>query len=262
MSEKFSLTWNDYQSNWSKSLAQLRKDREFADVTLITEGKVKFSAHKVVLSSLSNMFKVILKETNTGNSVLYLGGVSSENLECLMDYIYYGEVNVFQGQLDSFLESGKKLEIDGLIGQERVNQEVHIENIIDQKLKDQNICNIVDLYPPVKIDNSEEVKQYSYPASNDLTMMEVKSLTSEELKLKILELFKKIDGLWTCLACDFTTKSKCNSNIKKHVETHIDGLSYSCNLCDNEYRSRNSLYQHKHNAHKANTKGQLKGAVT
>ena len=108
MSEKFSLTWNDYQSNWSKSLSKLRKDTEFADVTLITEDKVKFSAHKVVLSSLSNMFKVILKETNTGNSVLYLGGVSSENLECLMDYIYYGEVNVFQGQLDSFLESGKK----------------------------------------------------------------------------------------------------------------------------------------------------------
>ena len=253
MTEKFSLKWNDYQSNWSKSLSKLRKDTEFADVTLITEDKVKFSAHKVVLSSLSNMFKVILKETNSGKSVLYLGGVSSENLECLMDYIYYGEVNVFQVQLDSFLESGKKLEIDGLIGQERVNQD--IENIIDQK--DPNSCNIVDLYPPVKIDNSEEVnsrKQYSYPAATDLTMIEVKSLTSEELKLKILELFKKIDGLWTCLACDFTTRSKCNSNMKKHVETHIDGLSYSCNLCDNEYRSRNSLYQHKHNAHKANNK--------
>ena len=47
MSEKFALKWNDYQSNWNKSLPQLRKDTDFADVTLISEDKVKFLAHKV-----------------------------------------------------------------------------------------------------------------------------------------------------------------------------------------------------------------------
>ena len=44
MSEKFALKWNDYQSNWNSSLSELRKDSDFADVTLISDDKVKFSA--------------------------------------------------------------------------------------------------------------------------------------------------------------------------------------------------------------------------
>ena len=41
MSEKFSLKWNDYQSNWKRSMSELRNESEFSDVTLISEEKVK-----------------------------------------------------------------------------------------------------------------------------------------------------------------------------------------------------------------------------
>ena len=102
MSEKFSLKWNDFQSNWNQSLSKLRNETEFADVTLISEDKVKFLAHKVLLSSCSNVFKMILKENINANPLLYLGGVSAVNLGFLLDYIYHGEVNLFQEQLDSF----------------------------------------------------------------------------------------------------------------------------------------------------------------
>ena len=51
MSEKFSLKWNDYQSNWSKALSELHNYNDFADVTLISDDKVNFSAHKILLSS-------------------------------------------------------------------------------------------------------------------------------------------------------------------------------------------------------------------
>ena len=93
MSEKFALKWNDYQSNWVKSLSELRRETDFADVTLISEDKVKFSAHRILLSSCSNMFKFILKENTQANPLLYLGGVSSINIGFILDYIYYGEVN-------------------------------------------------------------------------------------------------------------------------------------------------------------------------
>ncbi len=55
MSEKFSLKWNDYQSNWNKTINDLRKDTDLADVTLISDDKVKFSAHKILISSCSNI---------------------------------------------------------------------------------------------------------------------------------------------------------------------------------------------------------------
>ena len=101
MSEKFALKWNDYQSNWKSSLSELHKDTDFADVTLISDDKVKFSAHKVILSSCSNMFKFILKENSNANPLLYLGGVTSVNLDHILDYIYHGEVSLFQEQLDN-----------------------------------------------------------------------------------------------------------------------------------------------------------------
>ena len=116
MSEKFSLKWNDYQSNWNKSLHELRKDTDFADVTLISDDKVKFSAHRILLSSCSNLFKFILKDNIQANSLMYLSGVSSINLGFILDYIYHGEVNIYQEQLDSFLESAQKIEIEGLLG--------------------------------------------------------------------------------------------------------------------------------------------------
>ena len=88
MSEKFALKWKDFQTNWNNSLFEWRKDTDFADVTLISEDKVKFSAHRILLSSCSNMFKFILKENTQLNPLLYLGGVSSKNIEFILDYIY------------------------------------------------------------------------------------------------------------------------------------------------------------------------------
>ena len=125
MSEKFSLKWNEYQSNWSRSLSKLRKETDFADVTLVTDDKVKFSAHKILLSSCSNTFKFILKENTHANPFIYLSGVNSVNLGFILDYIYTGEVSLHQEQLDSFLESSQKLEIEGLLGgkQEDTRQE-------------------------------------------------------------------------------------------------------------------------------------------
>ena len=99
MSEKFCLKWNDYLSNWNRSLSELRNDTDLADVTLISEDKVKFSAHKVILSSCSNILKFILKgNTNNPNPLLYLGGVSSVNLKFILDYIYHGEVNILMNK--------------------------------------------------------------------------------------------------------------------------------------------------------------------
>ena len=111
MSEKFNLAWDDYQSNWTKSLSELRNDSDSADVTLISDDKVKFSAHKILLSSCSNVFKFILKGNFHTSPLLFLSGISSVNLEFILDYIYLGEIKVFQNQLESFLTSDEVMSL-------------------------------------------------------------------------------------------------------------------------------------------------------
>ena len=250
MSEKFSLKWNDYQSNWSRTLSQLRNETDFADVTLVTDDKVKFSAHKILLSSCSNTFKFILKENTHANPLIYLSGVSSANLRFILDYIYNGEVNLYQEQLDSFLESSEKLEIEGLLGgkQEETSKEIwHSEENMQKKenspYHEDNSLVTMNSIAPVKTR-----RQAAKAQVNDDIRIDATSMTQEEVEVEIEKLYNKTDGVWSCLTCAFTNVKR--SNIKRHVEVHIDGLSYMCNYCPKEFRSKNLLDTHTSKVHR------------
>ena len=258
MSEKFCLKWNDYQDNWTRALSELRNDKESADVTLISDDKVKFSAHKILLSSCSNVFKFILQGHSHLNPLLYLSGVSSVNLEYLLDYIYHGEVKLFQEHLDSFLDSAQKLEIEGLLGSS--TDKPHDNTTVEEEryFKEQPIEQ--DKYEPIYLAEDKRIanvsenapaktRQYNRSSfKGDVTKIDVSSLTTEEVEYKIKELYQKNDGVWNCMACDHSAAD--GGNMRKHVETHLDGLCYTCTLCDKEFRSRKNLHNHTQRNHK------------
>ena len=118
MEEKFCLRWNDFQSTVSSSFGILRQEKDFFDVTLVSDDEIQIPAHKLVLSACSGFFKSILKTNVHSHPLLYLSGIDSRNLGYILDYIYQGEVNLYQGQLDSFLDSAQKLRIEGLQAKE------------------------------------------------------------------------------------------------------------------------------------------------
>merc|ERR1711881_181864 len=114
MSEKFSLKWNDFQSNVSRTFSQLRSEAEFFDVSLVSDDQKMMSAHKLVLSASSPYFKHILTVNKPSHPLLCLDGVSSAELQCVLDYIYQGEVQIYQEQLDRFLVVAQRLQLEGL----------------------------------------------------------------------------------------------------------------------------------------------------
>ena len=250
MNEKFSLKWNDYHSNWTQSLSELQNDKESSDVTLISEDKVKFSAHKILLSSCSKTFKFILKGNFHANPLLFLSGVSSVNLGFILDYIYYGEVNLFQEQLDTFLKSAQKLEIEGLQGDniKQQNQDTMWENDRKPVYQEQNVEHIKEFNEDRGVARVLESAPY-YREGNHVAKFDAVSMTAEEIEIKKKELYQKVDGVWSCHVCSYTT-THSSGNIKKHVETHLDGLCYTCNLCNKEFRSKDSLINHKYRVHK------------
>ena len=254
MSEKFSLKWTDYQSNWNRAINALQKDTDFSDVTLISDDKIKFSAHKILLSSCSKMFKTILKSnTHSGNSLLFLGGVSSMNLGFILDYIYQGEVNLYQEHLDGFLENAKKLEIEGLLGGDneddrgkyKKDEEILFEPFAAEPTIEQ---------PFMKMDaNGARIPRRQYKVvKTDVENFDVRSMTSEEIEGKRKELYEKDNGVWRCLACDYTSASIRSSQVRLHVETHLDGLCFTCDICKKDFRSRHMFYQHKKEHHNLN----------
>ena len=259
MSEKFSLKWNDYSSNWNRSLYKLRENFAFADVTLITDDKVKFTAHRILLSSCSNVFDFIFKDSNQLNPLLYLSGVNSANLGFILDYIYKGEVNLYQEQLDSFLESAEKLEIEGLLGYGNQDKKEDIslrqddnEDVITGHFKEAQTVYENEERGLIDTDGKNHVKkrrELVRVPNDNIAKFDVGSMTPEEIEVKIKELYQKVDGAWRCLACDYTAKHN-SQQVRRHIETHLDGLSYTCTLCNKEFRSKPSLDTHNRNFHK------------
>ena len=123
MSEKFSLKWNDFQSNISKTFGSVRTEEYLCDVTLVSDDSRQVSAHKLVLSACSEYFKDIFRKNQKHNHLLLcLDGITSNDLTNVLDYIYNGEVLVFQDDLDRFLEMAQKFKLDGLLGSEIQNE--------------------------------------------------------------------------------------------------------------------------------------------
>ena len=255
MSEKFSLKWYDYQLNWIKYLKELQNDTDFADVTLISDDKIKFSAHRILLSSCSNLFKFILKGNVQANSLLYLSGVNSYYLGFILDYIYHGEVNIYQEQLDSFLECAQKLQIEGLLGKTEcsLKQSKEGQNMQQEPYKnfkqENHAQDEENSVATIDIEVNKRIRSY-VRTPKEVAMIDVRSLTSEEIANKMRELYERTDEGWRCLVCDHTYKGLKSANIRIHVETHMVGLVLACNLCKMEFASRKSLHNHRSRFHK------------
>ena len=88
------------------------------------------------------------------------------------------------------------------------------------------------------------IKNSTVPAFTDDATVPFDS-NQEDLKAKIDSLMENFVGgekAWKCKVCG--KEAKRRTDIARHVETHIEGVFYPCNLCDAVKRSSNSLNAH------------------
>jgi len=111
--EKFCLRWNDFEANISTAFRELREDKDFFDVTLACDDD-QLQAHKVILSACSPFFRTVLKRNKHEHPLLYLKGVKYIDLVAVLNFMYHGEVNVAQEELNSFLAVAEELKVKGL----------------------------------------------------------------------------------------------------------------------------------------------------
>merc|ERR1712106_141619 len=111
--EKFCLRWNDFESNISVAFREIREEKDFFDCTLSC-GSRQIQAHKLILSACSPFFRSILKQNPHQHPLLYLKGVQFTDLQAVLNFMYHGEVNVAQEELNSFLAVAEDLQVKGL----------------------------------------------------------------------------------------------------------------------------------------------------
>ena len=112
-SEKFCLKWNDFERNISLSFREIREENDFFDVTLACDNE-QIRAHKLILSACSPFFKDVLRKNPHQHPLLYLRGIKFRDIQSILQFMYHGEVNVAQEDLNSFLSISEELKVKGL----------------------------------------------------------------------------------------------------------------------------------------------------
>ena len=111
--EKFCLRWNDFENNISCAFREIRDEKDLFDCTLSCGAK-QLQAHKLILSACSPFFREVFKQNPHSHPLLYLKGIGFDDLKACLNFMYHGEVNVAQDDLNTFLVVAEELKIKGL----------------------------------------------------------------------------------------------------------------------------------------------------
>ena len=250
--DKFCLKWSDFETNIRESFKELREDQNQLDVTLATDDGYQIQFHKIILSAGSMFFGNIFAKTHHPHPFIYLKGIQKVTLKNIFDFLYNGEANVAQEDLNTFLETTKELQVKGL---QHINSE-NVENHGQQEKNNELILMIESKYDINQHTTETEKLSDSLDGLADtsidtLDKVEKNEITDKELDQQIEQMIeKKIEEnrkLWKCKACGKTMENR--SKMKIHAETHMWGISHTCHICKKICSTRRTLKEHIDNMH-------------
>jgi len=253
MSEKLCLKWNDFQNNTNHAFQSLRTDIDFSDVTLACEDGEQVEAHKVILAASSPFFQNLLRRNKHPHPLVYMRGVKSEDLVAIIDFLYFGEANVYQENIEAFLALAGELELKGLTGNSSQEQASSSLPPADKEKPTPNI--IQPKTEPFKSQHSYEEEQLETAlAVQNYEVSHVNITDTQELDAKVKSMMTKSENIFQGRKADICTvcgKEGLGRNIIDHIEAnHLEGVSIPCNSCGKIFRSRNAQRLHNAKNHK------------
>ena len=244
MSERINLFWNEFERCTLDSFQLLKHSEEFTDVTLVCDGENQIRAHKVIISACSPFFKNILLRNPHPNPLIYLNGVNFNDLKALINFMYSGQAEIAQDDLDSFMKAGLDLAIRGL---EERKPNADKRNVYEISEPDRN--DMEDLStenasignePPME---SQElgVQHQSNVMTDNISLVDTSYIAQDVCDIS-MDVSK-----FQCDECQYSTKYK--SNLKKHIKSVHEHVKLSCNKCDYQCSDSSNLEKHRRNKH-------------
>ena len=214
-------------------------------------------AHKVVLISSSPFFKNLLQRNKHQHPLIYMRGVESKDLVAMIDFLYHGEANVFQENLESFLAIAEELQLKGLDGNqaEAVPEEIQP---IKPAARISNTLVGTGFEPQTR--RRQSTTNYSKEPNYETAI----ALNSNAPYTEIAQLSEKVKSMMDfsenyapggkmgkARICKVCGKEGPMSAIVDHIEyNHITGIALPCNICGTTKRSRHALKIHNLKFHK------------
>ena len=256
MSEKLCLQWNDFHDNIKTAFANLGEDNDFADVTLACEDGQQIEAHKMILAASSRFFQRLLQRNKHAHPLIYMRGMKSADLLAIVDFLYRGEANVCQENLDSFLAIAEELQLKGLMG----NTDANVENTnADQKYvppKNMHPDRSINIPKQIYVHETPSQKLSEDDSDRTVAVSSHFSGNMEELQKRVMSMMEKSEnylpkqGRERADMCKVCGKEGERTQIRDHIEAnHLEGIVVPCNHCEKSFRSRSALRMHKKRQH-------------
>ena len=143
----------------ASSLIQINKElleeNYFKDVTLVSDDLHEMKAHKALLSKSSDVFRKILLLKDDKDPIIFIRGTSKEQLKSLLNFIYVGEAEVTEKDMNSFVQLAKDFEIKEFVDSE--NQKELTSNIQNEKIHliEESIANIYETDTEEELDDND-----------------------------------------------------------------------------------------------------------
>ena len=228
-------------------------ERTNIDVTLACEDGQQVEAHKVILAFSIPFFQKWLTRNKHNHPLVYMRGLKSEVLLAIVDFLYFGEANVFQENLDSFLAIAEEFRLKGLTGND--------ESAQADKPTFEAEPNFIKI--PTKMEKTAQRQPRSNIEYNAPTEPErAVAVINDSISVELHELDQQIRSMMTTTddkttnnqglvaICNICGKRKPLKSMPSHIEAnHITGVSHACDTCGKVSRSRNALSTHKLNNH-------------
>ena len=235
--ELFTLSSNEFGNRCKETFSKLWRDKDFADVTLATDDGRQIAVHRIVLASSSFLFKRLLSNSPHSQHIVVLQGISMKRLELVLEYVYQGQCDVVQEDLDAFLSTGRELGIHDLT-QEFVTK----SDPPDVTGFKEEASSIAERSYPCQSEPSNDMEEASSAAK---TTVPYEASGSNFLPFPTNE---KQDCL-QCTKCDYSTRF--TQNLNKHFYARHTNHTFECKLCDSKYKWKQQLKEHIEYAHES-----------
>ena len=238
--ETFHVTWKQFKPHLMVANQNLLQEKHFADVTLVSDDELQVTAHKVVLSACSPLFRNLLLNNPHPHPLLYMRGIKHQQLQAILQFMYSGEARIGQEDIDEFIAVGRELKVKDLSN-----------NSVDVNAKTDDITDLEDKQrqksETYQVDNLENTDDPYNSTNSDISVTEDIAEEENKNRTQITTKDEANDGFHYCHLCEIKTVSK--GSLKMHIESIHDGIRYECGQCDYMATKQGNLKRHRQVKH-------------
>ena len=270
--DKCNINWHSYSDHLREMLHEMMKTNELTDVTLVSDDKIQFKAHRIVLSACSSVFKSIINDLPQNHSVIYLRGIQHQEIESILEFVYLGVATFYKERINQFLDVAKNLKI------KEISTDLEFETATDSKPEESsNETNMVrterlnhnrDAVPREKsVIVRQDIIESELPKSIEENVTNCEPMINDNANVTELASEKQNDNNTTTLPVlnesekEMNTETfHCNqcelqfamkSSLNRHVKSKHKGVKYPCKQCNKQFVWKRDMIIHIESVHEA-----------